>query len=86
MPSTTLVPQDSFVSQALQYHWLAKLTTVQSHFLNTAQNAMLISLGCYKLMDAIMDLLGAIRWARKKNLASKASILLPGVPLMGPRG
>ncbi|XP_049755033.1 spatacsin [Elephas maximus indicus] len=48
--------KDFCVRQALRCHRLTKLITLQIHFLNIGQNAMLINLGRHRLMDCIMAL------------------------------
>lgn len=48
--------KDSCVRQALRCHRLAKLLTLQIHFLNTGQNTKLINLGHHRLMECILAL------------------------------
>lgn len=61
-PALTLACQVENSVDSLSEHW---------------PEHMLINLGLYRLRDSVMALLGSISWARKKSLASNASIISP---------
>uniref|UniRef100_A0A8C5P045 SPG11, spatacsin vesicle trafficking associated n=1 Tax=Jaculus jaculus TaxID=51337 RepID=A0A8C5P045_JACJA len=73
LDATESYTKDFCVRQALHCKRLAKLITLQIHFLNSGQNTMLINLGHHKLTDCIM----ALPWFYQASIVAEAYDFVP---------